>query len=183
MIAQTKARAGLVIATRDWHPEKTVHFDSWPVHCVAGSPGAEYGEIDRDAIDIEIYKGFENANDGFSGFEGFTALVGDAKNGFKKAPGAKSLEEIVSETGIRVVRIVGLATDYCVKATAIDATNLVKNGVLKQVIVDLQGIAAVNLKSDDGEKALAAMREQGVEIPSYKEPFVENPSAAYPFFG
>lgn len=73
---RTKNSLGLIIATRDWHPEKTVHFDNWPVHCVANSLGADYVEgIDTGLIDQQIFKGFRNSNDGYSGFEGMTELV------------------------------------------------------------------------------------------------------------
>lgn len=58
LISKTKSASGLVVATRDWHPQKTVHFDAWPVHCVAGTSGAEYGDIDVSAVDVEIFKGF-----------------------------------------------------------------------------------------------------------------------------
>lgn len=164
MMAEVKSRSGIVVATRDWHPSATVHFDAWPVHCVAGSRGADYGNVDRSLIDVEIYKGFGNANDGYSGFEGVTAVSGDSRTGFEKLPGAKTLEEVLVETGIRVVRIVGLATDFCVKATALGAANLRKEGKLDRVIVKRSGIAAVNLKEGDGERAVMEMIAAGVEV-------------------
>jgi nicotinamidase/pyrazinamidase len=163
-IAETKARSGIVIATRDWHPEKTVHFDAWPVHCVAGQPGSEYGDIDIAAIDVEIFKGFKNSDDGYSGFEGVTALAGDAIRGFERAPEAKTLEEVLAESRIRIVRIVGLATDFCVKATALGAADLRNRGGLDQVIVESSAIAAVNLQPGDGDRAIEEMRARGIEI-------------------
>lgn len=78
LMQETKSRSGIVIATRDWHPEKTVHFDAWPVHCIAGTPGAEYVEgFDVSMVDAEIFKGFRNSNDGYSGFEGVTKITGN----------------------------------------------------------------------------------------------------------
>jgi nicotinamidase/pyrazinamidase len=164
LIAEFRTKSGLIIATRDWHPNKTVHFDAWPIHCVAGSAGAEYGEIDTSAISVEIFKGFMNANDGYSGFEGVTALVGDAIRGFEKVTGAKTLEEVLAESRIRVVRIVGLATDYCIKATAIDAAKFRDKGGLDRVVVESSGIAAVNITPGDGEKAIEEMKARGVEV-------------------
>ncbi len=164
LMFKTRSESGLVIATRDWHPQKTVHFDAWKVHCVAGTPGAEYGDIDTSLIDVEIYKGFGNANDGYSGFEGVTAVVGSPETVFERAPGAKTLEEVILESGLRVVRIVGLATDYCVKATALGAAKLVKKGLIDRAVVDLSGIAAVNIGPGDGENAIEEMRSSGVEI-------------------
>lgn len=153
-----------MIATRDWHPESTVHFDSWPIHCIAGTRGAEYGAIDRSAIDVEIFKGFSNRDDGYSGFEGVTSLQGDSKAGFEIAKDARTLAQVLLEYGIRTLRIVGLATDYCVKATALDAAKLRDSGLLDKVTVVRSGIAAVNLRPDDGDWALTEMAAAGVEI-------------------
>ena len=105
-----------------------------------------------------------NANDGYSGFEGVTALEGNPIEGFVVASGAKSLEEVLSEARIRTVRIVGLATDFCIKATALDAAKLRDSGKLDRVIVERSGIAAVNLKEGDGERAIIEMAEAGIEI-------------------
>lgn len=164
MMVETKSRSGIVIATRDWHPKKTVHFESWPVHCVAGTRGAEYGKINCAFLDAEIYKGFMDANDGYSGFEGVTALEGTALEGFVIANGAKTLEEVLIDARIRTVRIVGLATDFCIKATALGAAKLRDSGKLDRVIVERSGIAAVNLKEGDGDRALAEMAAAGIEI-------------------
>ena len=102
----TKSRSGLVLATRDWHPSKSVHFANWPDHCVAGTPGAEYVEgIDPELIDMEIFKGFKNSDDGYSGFEGVSALNGDAEVGFEVAVNAKTIEQILKEANVRSVRI------------------------------------------------------------------------------
>lgn len=164
LVSEYRAKSGMVIATRDWHPQKSVHFDSWPIHCVAGTRGAEYGDVDLSAIDVEIFKGYMNKNDGYSGFEGITALVGNPQDGFEKAPGAKTLEEVLAESRIRIVRIVGLATDFCIKATALDAARLRDSGKLDRVIVQRSGIAAVNLKEGDGERAIVEMAEAGIDM-------------------
>lgn len=164
LVSEYRAKSGMVVATRDWHPQKSVHFDSWPIHCVAGTWGAKYGEIDTAAIDVEIFKGYMNKNDGYSGFEGVTSLIGSPEDGFEKAPGAKTLEEVLVESKIRIVRIVGLATDFCIKATALDAAKLRNGGILDRVVVSRSGIAAVNLKEGDGDRAIAEMIAAGVEV-------------------
>lgn len=160
-IASVKSASGLIIATRDWHPEKTVHFDNWPVHCVANSAWAAYVEgIDTNAIDVSIYKGFRNSNDGYSGFEWVTELVGDEKSGFEVAPWAKSLEQVLREANVQILQIVGLATDFCVFATARDAQSL-----WFDVEVLRSGIAAVNVPNlPSGEDKLRELAEMGVKI-------------------
>lgn len=161
LMRNVKIESGLVIATRDWHPEKSVHFDSWPRHCVAGTEGADYaGGFDRSLVDIEIFKGYKDSDDGYSGFEGVTRLSGDRDAGFEIAPGAKTLREVLLENNIRVVKIVGLATDFCVKATALDAVRDF------DTVVYEQGIRSVDLQTGDGERAIEAMRQAGVKISS-----------------
>ncbi|MDQ1343720.1 MAG: nicotinamidase/pyrazinamidase, partial [Patescibacteria group bacterium] len=83
---------------------------------------------------------------------------------FEKAPNAKTLEEVLTESRIRIVSIVGLATDFCVKATALDAAELRNRGNLEKVIVTRSGVAAVNLKEGDGERAMEEMISAGVEV-------------------
>lgn len=141
LMSNIKARSGLVIATRDWHPDKSVHFNSWPRHCIAGAEGSDYVEgFDRSLVDVEIFKGYKNSDDGYSGFEGVTRLSGNKDIGFQIAPGAKTLREVLIENNIKIVKIVGLATDFCVKATALDSSKDF------ETIVYEQGIRAVNLK-------------------------------------
>lgn len=131
----------LVISTQDWHPEKTVHFEKWPAHCVAGTEGAEFHpDLNTDKIDLKLLKGTDNKDDGYSAFE--------ATN--------RSLTDFLQENNIEQLYIGGLATDYCVKASAIDAKT---EGFNTYVITD--AIAAVNLKPGDGEKALQEMYDKG----------------------
>src|SRR4051812_25626782 len=91
----------LVVATRDWHPPDHQSFqEQWPVHCVAGTPGAELHDgLDPSKIDVIVDKGQSSDTDGYSGFEG------------------TNLEQVLKEKGITLVTVVGLATDYCVKNT------------------------------------------------------------------
>jgi nicotinamidase/pyrazinamidase len=106
----------IVVATRDWHVDPGPHFsstpdyrDSWPPHCVAGTEGAQFHPaLDQTAIDVTVSKGRHAA--AYSGFEGLTA-DGDP------------LEEALRRGGVQTVDVCGLATDYCVRATALDAVN------------------------------------------------------------
>ena len=145
----------LVGATQDWHPETTPHFAKdggiWPVHCVGGTWGAElHPAFDLPADAPRVRKG-ANGEDGYSGF-----TMRDPESG-NETP--TELEGLLRERGIGRVVVCGLATDYCVKATAIDAARL---GF--ETVVLGEGIAAVNLDPADGDRALDEMREAGVTV-------------------
>ena len=97
-----------MVATRDWHPPDHGSFAAqggpWPPHCVQGTPGAElHDALDRSLVDVVIDKGQDPGTEGYSGFE------------------ATPLASLLRERGIDRVTLVGLATDYCVKHTALDA--------------------------------------------------------------
>jgi nicotinamidase/pyrazinamidase len=133
----------LVVATRDWHPADHGSFAAqggpWPVHCVAGTPGAElHPDLDRSRIDVIVDKGQDVDTDGYSGFEG------------------TGLEEILRERGITQVTVAGLATDYCVKNTALDA---LRAGFA--VTVDGTAARGVEVEPGDSERALAEVRAAG----------------------
>lgn len=131
----------LVISSQDWHPEETVHFRKWPVHCVAGTQGAEFHPgLEADKIDLELLKGTDNKDDGYSAFEATNA----------------SLTDFLRGNNIQHLYVCGLATDYCVKASAIDA---VTQGFHTYVITD--AIAAVNVQPGDDEKSLQEMYQKG----------------------
>lgn len=131
----------LVISSQDWHPEKTVHFEKWPIHCVAGTRGAEFhSDLETYNIDLKLLKGTDNKDDGYSAFEATNA----------------SLTGFLHENNIQHLYVCGLATDYCVKASAIDA---VTQGFHTYVITD--AIAAVNVQPGDDEKALQEMYAKG----------------------
>ncbi|HZR98735.1 MAG TPA: nicotinamidase [Chloroflexota bacterium] len=140
-----------VIATRDWHPPRTVHFQShggtWPAHCVQGTPGAEFHpDLQLPAGTIVVSKGMGEDEDAYSGFEARDAA-------------GRPLADLLHELGVRHVYIGGLATDYCVQATALDARRL---GFEVTVLAD--AVRAVNLQPDDGERAMRAMREAGARV-------------------
>jgi nicotinamidase/pyrazinamidase len=130
----------LVVATRDWHPADHRSFGApWPVHCVADTPGAQlHPQLDQSRIDVIVDKGQAVDTDGYSGFEG------------------TGLEAILRERGITQVTIVGLATDYCVKNTALDA---LRAGF--QVTVDTTAVRGVEVEPGDSERALAEVRAAG----------------------
>jgi nicotinamidase/pyrazinamidase len=139
----------LVIASKDWHPKETVHFKKWPPHCVQNSSGAEFHPgLDASKIQKIFLKGTRDRDDGYSAFE---ATSGDLA-GFLRGKGVDSLY------------MAGLATDYCVKASALDA---VKNGFQTYVVQD--AVAAVNVKPEDGPKALEEMKRAGVKLVSSSE--------------
>jgi nicotinamidase/pyrazinamidase len=139
-------RFGRVYATRDWHPAEHSSFAAaggpWPVHCVAGTPGAAFHEgFDLGGVDVIIDKGTDVATDGYSAFAG-TPLARD-----------------LHEHGIRRVFIAGLATDYCVKASALDA-----RAAAFEVIVLEDAAAAVNVEPDDEARALDTLRGAGIAV-------------------
>jgi nicotinamidase/pyrazinamidase len=153
-IAAARAASAFVVFTQDWHPERTPHFAKdggiWPVHCVGGTWGAElHPALDADG-GVRVRKGV-GGEDGYSGF-----TVADPVSGATSATG---LEDLLRERAIRRVVIAGLATDYCVKATALDAVSL---GFDTVVLSDV--VRAVDLAPGDGDRAIAEMRERGVVI-------------------
>jgi len=150
------AEAGaLVVATQDWHPTSTPHFAKdggiWPVHCVAGTWGAAlHPSFELPAGAARVRKG-ANGEDGYSGF-----TMRDSETAQERPT---ELEAMLRARGIELVVVCGLATDYCVKATALDAIRL---GFEVELIGN--AVAAVNLAADDGERALEEMAEAGVGI-------------------
>ena|GEM_PF-843638 len=139
-------RFSRVYATRDWHPSDhssfAQHGGPWPTHCVAETRGAELDErLDQRQIDRLLNKGFERQTDGYSGFVG-TDLAAD-----------------LLKHNVQRVFICGLATDYCVKATALDAKT---NGF--DVIVLRDASAAVNLEPEDEEHAFEELRGAGIQV-------------------
>jgi nicotinamidase/pyrazinamidase len=141
------------VYTQDWHPETTPHFQKdggiWPVHCVQGMWGAEFHPDLKIAGDV-VRKG-TGGEDGYSGF-----TVRDPRSGEESGTG---LEDILLDGGIQRVVILGLATDYCVKETALDAA---RKGFETTVLAD--GIRAVNLEPGDADRALQEMHTAGVRI-------------------
>ncbi len=154
-IEQARASGSLIVATQDWHPEHTPHFARdggvWPVHCVGGTWGAELHPALALPVDAPRVRKGANGEDGYSGFTMRDSLTGET------IPTA--LEDVLHAAGVESVVVVGLATDYCVKATALDAVRL---GF--RTVVPTDAIAAVNLRPDDGDRSLQELRAAGVEL-------------------
>jgi nicotinamidase/pyrazinamidase len=136
-------RFELVVATRDWHPRDHGSFREqggiWPVHCVQDTPGAElHDALDRDRIDLVVDKGQDAGTEGYSGFE------------------ATELESVLRSAQVDRVTIGGLATDYCVKNTALDALRLGFD-----VTVDPAAVRGVEVEAGDSERALDEVRVAG----------------------
>ncbi len=140
-----------VFVSRDWHPARTTHFREfggvWPPHCVQGTPGASFHPALKlpDGVVI-VDKGMGEDEDAYSAFQARTA------------PG-KLLPELLREHGVQHLYLMGLATDYCVKATALSAR---EHGFKVTVVAD--GVRAVNLRPHDGEAALEEMRAAGAVL-------------------
>ncbi len=135
-----------VFATRDWHPPHHSSFREqggpWPPHCIAGTRGAEFASQLRLPPDVRVIsKATRPQADAYSGFEG------------------TDLAAQLSDLARRRVFIGGLATDYCVRATALDALS---HGL--QAVVLSDAVRAVNVRPGDGERALADMATRGVRI-------------------
>lgn len=129
-------RFDLVVATRDWHPPNHGSFEEqggpWPPHCVQDTHGAQIHErILREEIDVIIDKGIDPGIEGYSGFE------------------ATELEKVLRDHEIERVTVLGLATDYCVKSTALDAL-----GAGFEVTLDRAGSRGINAEEGDVERAL-----------------------------
>ncbi|HSJ00136.1 MAG TPA: isochorismatase family protein [Patescibacteria group bacterium] len=154
-VREATEEGALVVATQDWHPESTPHFAKdggiWPVHCVGGTWGAELHPAFELPADAPRVRKGTNGEDGYSGF-----TMRDPESG-EELP--TELESLLRERGIERVVVCGLATDYCVLATALDAARL---GYETSLLTG--AVAAVNLAEGDGDRALDRMREAGVTL-------------------
>lgn len=152
-IAMALSNSAIVVATQDWHPAVTPHFAKdggiWPVHCVADSWGAALHPDLRLPDDAPRVRKGVNGEDGYSGFTTRDPISGETL--------PTALEGLLRDAAIKRVVVVGLATDYCVKATALDAVRL---GFETAVLTD--AIASVDLEPGDGRRALDEMAAAGV---------------------
>jgi nicotinamidase/pyrazinamidase len=154
----TRENNGLVVATGDQHPTTTPHFDIWPEHCVAGTEGAALAEkLDIKATDTVINKGM-GQTDGYSAFEGTT------RDG-------RTLENIITPQGRERVAAIfgGLATDYCVLNSVLDGLRVQPGQGELHIFVVEDAVKAVNIKANDGQKALAQMDKAGAHLVSSVE--------------
>lgn len=165
---QDGGRFDLVVATQDWHPAGHGSFAAnhpgrtpgevidlnvlpqilWPTHCVQGTPGADFVDgLGTIKIEKVFTKGTDPAIDSYSGF---------FDNGRRKATG---LGDYLTARGVRAVYVCGLATDYCVKSTALDARHL---GFETYLVED--ACRGVNLQPGDVDRAVEEMRRAGVKV-------------------
>jgi len=151
-MAERFAAAGRpVYASRDWHPPDSTHFEAnggvWPVHCVQGTAGARLHEgLHLPAAAMIVTKGHGRTD------EGYSAIVGEV-------PGRGSLLEDLHARGIGRLIVGGLATDYCVKHSVLDA---LRNGIEVTVLTD--AIRAVDVAPGDGARALEEMSAAGATL-------------------
>jgi nicotinamidase/pyrazinamidase len=151
-VARASDAGAAVVYTQDWHPPSTPHFETeggtWPVHCVGGTWGAELHP------DLDVVEGAHTVRKGTGGEDGYSGFsVRDPRSG---ATHDTVLEGLLRERGVGRVVIVGLATDYCVRETALDA---LRRGF--EVEVPAAAVAAVDVEPGDGEQALADIRAAG----------------------
>lgn len=158
----------LIVATQDFHPEDHGSFAAnhdgrkigeqidlhglpqvlWPIHCIQGSEGADFVEnLDMSKVDKVFPKGTDRTIDSYSGFY---------DNGHRKSTG---MAEYLKEKGVNEVHVVGLAADFCVKFTALDA---LKEGF--KTVLHREGTRGVNLQPGDTEKAFVELEAAGVVI-------------------
>lgn len=170
---QVMSQFELVVATQDWHPSDHKSFASqhpglnvgeqftlgdlpqiaWPDHCVQGTTGAEFHpKLDVESVHQVFQKGTDPEIDSYSGF---------FDNGHKRATG---MGDFLLDQGVQEVYVLGLATDYCVKFTALDAIDL---GLKTNLIVD--GCRGVDLKAGDVDAAILEMESSGVVVMSSEE--------------
>ncbi len=152
-IAVAVARGVPIYASRDWHPRVTSHFQPygglWPVHCVQGTAGAQFHpDLRLPASVIVVTKGEDPGRAGYSVFEGRTG----EGNSFAKD---------LLERKIDRLRVGGLATDYCVKASVLDALSA---GLDVTILGD--AIAGVDVEAGDSDRAISEMRDAGARVES-----------------
>lgn len=146
------AKAGRpVLASRDWHPPATKHFQeyggAWPVHCLQGTPGAAFHpELKLPPGTVVLSKGIDPKQDGYSAFE---AVADDGR----------TLDEVLTSQGVRHLYIGGLASDYCVRSSVLDALRL---DFCVTVLSD--GVAGVDVQPGDSARALEEMSRAGAHF-------------------
>lgn len=153
-IEWARSTGALVVYSQDWHPPSTPHFKKdggiWPVHCVQNSWGAQLHDWLIRVPGATVRKGVAG-EDGYSAFSFRHPVTGDI--------GETGLEKLLRARGVREVVIGGLALDYCVKETALDA---LRRGFPTTVLID--ATRPVELRPGDGERALAELQQNGARV-------------------
>ncbi len=136
-----------VFASRDWHPPETIHFQKWPVHCVQETEGAEFHPDLHLPPDVTVVsKGMDPQQDAYSAFQAIDER-------------GRLLGDVLRERGVRRLYVCGLALDYCVRYSALDA---VRAGMEVTLLVD--ATRAVNVELHDAEKAIEDLVRAGVRL-------------------
>jgi len=152
-IARAKASGARVVYTADWHPPSTPHFAKdggiWPVHCVGDTWGSEFHP--DLVVDGPVVRKGVNGEDGYSGFTTRDPLTEETV--------PTELPALLEEAGVTKVVVAGLATDYCVRSTALDA---LERGLATTLIAG--AIRSVDLEPGDGDRAIEVMRAAGAEV-------------------
>ena len=156
LIAACSRLGHSIYASRDWHPADSMHFlqhgGIWPAHCVADTQGAEFHrnlELPTEAVIIS--KGQSRSSDGYSAFDGCTLL-------------GELFENDLAGQAIRTLYVTGLATDYCVRHSVLDA---LRTGLHVDVVTD--AIAGVDLRHGDVQRALNEMHKSGAQLTTAAE--------------
>lgn len=150
-IAEATRRGWAIYASRDWHPAEMSHFTpfggQWPVHCVQESGGAMFhADLQLPPDVIVVTKGDAPDSAGYSAFEGRT-------------PDGTTLQEDLARRGVAHLYVGGLATDYCVRASALDA---LREGLTVTLLED--AVAGVDVTPGDSARALAELRDRGAQV-------------------
>jgi nicotinamidase/pyrazinamidase len=151
LIASCSRLGHSIYASRDWHPADSMHFlqhgGIWPTHCVAGTQGAEFHrDLELPAETVIISKGQSRSSDGYSAFDGCTLL-------------GELFQNELAGRAIRTLYVTGLATDYCVRHSVLDA---LRTGLRVNVVTD--AIAGVDRRHGDAQRALKEMHDSGAEL-------------------
>jgi nicotinamidase/pyrazinamidase len=145
LIKEFLARGDYVFKSRDWHPAQTKHFarygGTWPVHCVQGTSGAEFHQDLLDDPRVEIVSKGMGDEDSYSAFDG------------------TDLADLLRQRDVEEVWVGGLATDYCVKQTALDALHA---GFRVKAV--REAMRAVEVQPGDGQRAIEEMQRAGAEL-------------------
>ena len=147
VINELQSEFDLIAASKDWHPENSTHFDNWPPHCVKDTKGAEFHpDLQTDKIDQVFLKGIKKDEDGYSVFDA----------------GNLDFEKYLKDKGVEEIYVTGLATEHCVKASAlIAAAKGLKTYVIKKAV---SGIDETEIK-----EAWQEMKEKGINIISKED--------------
>ena len=144
VINQLMGYFDLVLATKDWHPAESNHFEKWPAHCVAETTGADFpSNLDQDNIDQVFYKGTGKMDDGYSAFEATNI----------------SIQQFLKERKINEIYLCGIALEFCVKYSALDA---LKEGF--EVFLLRDAIATISTKQEEIEQHYSELKEAGARI-------------------